>query len=129
MHGLAAKGKGAELKASARQLGLSLEPTAQMKKNADDEVVMLVSNLLAERETARKQRDYARSDHIREELLAAGLDISDNPSGPSWTLGPAFDRSRLLAIKPNAETGGGDNADVSGSRLDSAGKSKKDREL
>jgi len=37
---------------------------------------------LADREAARKQRDWARADRIRDELLAADVVIEDTPEGP-----------------------------------------------
>ncbi len=39
---------------------------------------------LAERQAARKARDFARSDAIRDELLAQGVAIMDGPEGTSW---------------------------------------------
>lgn len=49
-----------------------------------------VDRLLALREAARKGRDFARADAIRELLTAAGVQIEDTPRGPRWTTrGPA----------------------------------------
>ncbi len=39
---------------------------------------------LAERAEARKAKDFARSDAIRDELLAQGVAIMDGPAGTSW---------------------------------------------
>ena len=39
---------------------------------------------LAERAAARKARDFARSDAIRDELLATGVAIMDGPEGTTW---------------------------------------------
>ncbi|MEJ2867269.1 cysteine--tRNA ligase [Actinomycetospora sp. OC33-EN08] len=46
----------------------------------------LVDDLLTERATARKSRDFARADAIRDQLTAAGVGIEDTPDGPVWTL-------------------------------------------
>jgi cysteinyl-tRNA synthetase len=41
--------------------------------------------LIAEREAARKARDYARSDAIRDRLRNEGIDLLDSASGTTWT--------------------------------------------
>ncbi len=39
---------------------------------------------LAERTSARKAKDFARSDAIRDELLALGVELRDGPAGTRW---------------------------------------------
>lgn len=39
---------------------------------------------LAEREAARKRKDWATADRIRAELAAEGVEIVDTPAGPRW---------------------------------------------
>jgi len=39
---------------------------------------------LGEREEARKRRDFAAADRIREELAAQGVEVTDTPVGPCW---------------------------------------------
>ena len=46
----------------------------------------LVSEQLEERAEARKAKDFARADAIRDALGAAGIAIEDTPQGPTWTL-------------------------------------------
>ena len=46
----------------------------------------LVGDLLAQRTAARRDKDFARADAIREQLTAAGVGIEDTPDGPIWTL-------------------------------------------
>ncbi|GLY55246.1 cysteine--tRNA ligase [Lentzea sp. NBRC 102530] len=46
----------------------------------------LVDRLLAERQEARKSRDFARSDALRDQLSDAGIAVEDTPGGPQWTL-------------------------------------------
>jgi cysteinyl-tRNA synthetase len=47
-----------------------------------------IDALLAEREAARKRRDFATSDRIRDQLAAEGVTIVDTPQGPRWKRGP-----------------------------------------
>ncbi|MCX5642004.1 MAG: cysteine--tRNA ligase, partial [Candidatus Omnitrophica bacterium] len=41
--------------------------------------------LVSDRETARKKKDFARSDAIRKDLEERGIVIEDTPSGPRIT--------------------------------------------
>lgn len=43
-----------------------------------------VEALMAQRLTARQNKDFARSDAIRDELLALGIEVKDTPAGPEW---------------------------------------------
>ena len=43
-----------------------------------------VEPLIAEREAARKRRDFARSDEIRRQLLAMGIQLDDTKDGARW---------------------------------------------
>ncbi len=43
-----------------------------------------VVSLIEEREKARKNRDWKRSDEIRDELLARGIQLEDGPNGTIW---------------------------------------------
>jgi cysteinyl-tRNA synthetase len=43
-----------------------------------------IDALLAEREAARRRRDWAAADRIRDALAAEGVVIEDTPQGPSW---------------------------------------------
>ncbi len=46
----------------------------------------LVENLLDARERARKEKDFAAADRIRNELTTAGISIEDSPSGSHWSI-------------------------------------------
>jgi len=46
----------------------------------------LLDDLLAQRTDARRSKDFARADAIRDQLTAAGVGIEDTPDGPVWTL-------------------------------------------
>jgi len=39
---------------------------------------------VAEREAARRRRDFAAADRLREVLAAEGISLEDTPAGPRW---------------------------------------------
>jgi cysteinyl-tRNA synthetase len=41
---------------------------------------------LEQRSAARNSRDFARADAIRDELLEAGIELEDSPTGTQWKL-------------------------------------------
>jgi len=43
-----------------------------------------VERLIAERQAARKRKDFARADAIRDELLSKGIALEDTPKGVIW---------------------------------------------
>ncbi len=45
-----------------------------------------IERLLAERQEAKKAKDFARADAIRKELDAKGIAVEDTPQGPKWKL-------------------------------------------
>ncbi|WP_226346347.1 cysteine--tRNA ligase [Agilicoccus flavus] len=46
----------------------------------------LVADRLAARAQARRERDFASADAIRDQLVAAGIAVEDTPSGARWSL-------------------------------------------
>ena len=55
--------------------------------------------LVRKRDVARRRRDFAEADRIRDELVAAGVVIMDRPGAETeWTTGPDFDPSKLDGI-------------------------------
>ncbi|MHB0998010.1 MAG: cysteine--tRNA ligase [Armatimonadota bacterium] len=62
-----------------RILGIKL---AERVKEQSSEVPQEILMLLEERQKARKSRDFAAADLIRDELLDAGYVIEDTPQGP-----------------------------------------------
>jgi cysteinyl-tRNA synthetase len=57
---------------------LGLETLADRDEEVDEEAL----RLLAEREDARRARDYDRADRARDELKARGWEVRDTPEGP-----------------------------------------------
>ncbi|HIW79731.1 MAG TPA: cysteine--tRNA ligase, partial [Candidatus Bilophila faecipullorum] len=45
-----------------------------------------VVELLRERQEARAAKDFARSDAVRDELAALGVEVRDTPEGPVWDI-------------------------------------------
>jgi cysteinyl-tRNA synthetase len=66
-----------------RVLGLDLHIGPPQPRQ--EELPADIAALIDERETARKQRDWARADELRALLLARGYKIDDTPQGPQWT--------------------------------------------
>ena len=43
-----------------------------------------IERLIRERSLARQNKDWARGDAIRDELLAMGVELKDGPEGTTW---------------------------------------------
>ncbi|MGM0537465.1 MAG: cysteine--tRNA ligase [Pseudomonadota bacterium] len=82
-----ARAKGRVL-ASARLLGLlqqsPAEALAALAPERYDLPVACIEALVAEREQARQQHDFARADALREALAELGAEVRDTPEGPRW---------------------------------------------
>jgi cysteinyl-tRNA synthetase len=81
-------GAAAGLLAGGRFLGLLQEaPEAWFKGTGGGEEDARIDALLAERAEARKAKDFARADAIRDQLAEEGIVIEDGPQGATWRRG------------------------------------------
>ncbi|MCB8799026.1 hypothetical protein LJD40_26245, partial [Escherichia coli] len=68
-------------------LGLSSVP---LVGSADNQSALALESLvqarLADRAAARAEKNWARSDEIRDELAEAGIKIEDSSNGATWSI-------------------------------------------
>ena len=60
------------------------EKSASVNPHEGDPEAAEIDALVAERTQAKKNKDFARADQIRDELTARGITIVDTPTGPTW---------------------------------------------
>jgi cysteinyl-tRNA synthetase len=73
------------LRELAAILGLFRAPVEQRPSGDDELVGKLVQLLIEVRAGARKNKDFATSDKIRNDLAAMGIALEDRKDGTSWT--------------------------------------------
>ena len=79
----------ARLKAELLGAGLALgllqqDPQAWFARGASGEDDARIQALVDERAAAKKSRDFARADAIRDQLAAEGILLEDTPQGARW---------------------------------------------
>jgi cysteinyl-tRNA synthetase len=62
---------------------LDLQTTGSASAGGLD--VSMIEEKIAQRNVARKDKDFKRSDQLRDELLAMGVEIKDGAQGTTWT--------------------------------------------
>ena len=55
-----------------------------LNDNEQHEDSFEIESLIAERNQARKNKDYSRADQIRDELADRGIILEDTPEGTKW---------------------------------------------
>lgn len=75
----------AELKALAKNIGvLQCDPKAFLQGDLVEAEVSQINALIAARNKARAEKDWAKADSVRDELQAMGVIIEDTPNGTTW---------------------------------------------
>ena len=97
LHEMAGQGDAAGLLAGARMLGLLTDELGDWAEAGDD-AAALIEGLLVARAEARKAKDFARADAIRDAFAAAGVQVKDTADGAEWSLAPGFDAGRLKGV-------------------------------
>jgi cysteinyl-tRNA synthetase len=74
----------ADLKAAGALLGcLECDPQAWLQRS-EDEDTSDIDQLIAERQAAKKAKNFKEADRIRDELKAKGILLEDGPAGTTW---------------------------------------------
>ena len=66
-------------------LDLTKEPTVE-ESSVDAELENYILEKIEERKAAKKAKDFAKADAIREELLSKGVSIKDTREGVVWEI-------------------------------------------
>ncbi len=91
LDGAGGSATGAELDQARNALAsmdevLGLVALADQASGPDEELAAWVEQKIEERKQARANRDFARADAIRDELVEAGVVVEDTPQGARWKL-------------------------------------------
>ena len=75
---------GLKLISSAAEL-LDSSPEKGQNPHEGDAEAQEIDELVAKRTQAKKSKDFALADKIRDELSARGIIVTDTPNGPVWS--------------------------------------------
>jgi cysteinyl-tRNA synthetase len=73
-----------ELMAGGALLGLMQQPVANWFQGGDDLDSEAIAAMIVQRVEARKNKDFAESDRIRDALAEQGIILEDGPDGTTW---------------------------------------------
>lgn len=97
LHGLT--GDPAGLLAGASMLGFLSDALGEWADAPEvGDAGAMIEALIAARTEARKAKDFARSDAIRDGFAAAGVIVKDTADGATWQLAPDFDPAKLEGL-------------------------------
>jgi cysteinyl-tRNA synthetase len=65
---------------------LQAEPDTWFQGGADEDLKARIDQLIADRDTARKDKNWPEADRIRAELTALSVEVMDGPSGATWRI-------------------------------------------
>jgi cysteinyl-tRNA synthetase len=89
LYALANEGRAAELRRNLELMGLDVEAVLKAEAEApavDEKLRLRIEALVAERLAARRDRDFAASDRLRDELSALGVSLKDSKDGTVWEM-------------------------------------------
>lgn len=72
------------LKASAALLGIAQQDPAVWFQGAVTHDAAVIDGLIEERQQARRNKDFAAADRVRQQLLNMGISLEDGPQGTTW---------------------------------------------
>jgi cysteinyl-tRNA synthetase len=81
-----AVGAGAGAARAALERAMAVLDVLPTTKSVDRELEGWIAGRLAQRDKARKAKDFKEADRIRAELAGRGVEIEDTPSGTTWRL-------------------------------------------
>ena len=68
-------------------LSLNLTALRGVENNAvDNDMKQYIEEMIQKRASAKKEKDFAKADAIREELLSKGIVLKDTREGTVWTI-------------------------------------------
>jgi cysteinyl-tRNA synthetase len=87
LHGLANEGRAAQLRRDLALMGLDVEAEiAAQGAEIEPTLKAKIEALVAERLAARRAKDFAASDRLRDALAALGVTVKDSKDGTTWEL-------------------------------------------
>lgn len=63
---------------------LQKDPESFLQSGLAEEEKLVIEQLIAERLQARAERNWAKADQIRADLLSKGIELEDGATGTTW---------------------------------------------